>query len=285
MRIRSNRNVNIVAFYQGSGDSPVWIAKTSTHPSGIASLDAEMKALTSLGACTSLSVPRVLEWDDDKEHSCLIQTGVPGEPRAIVLSTHARAVPIDLRRAVAWLDEWQRVSPNGLPPLTISALLEKLSGGLETSSSPHLRSLGNHLARLSRVSSGSAIPVHGDLWAQNLLYTDRALSIIDWDGLTRGFPGQDLFFLLSTSTWICNSRVLPFAEACEHLFFSRNTVSEFLSETVRRWSLTPLDVQCAFYGFLAAKMVDDTFTEKAQIERLIAQLDRKTYPAPLVPLV
>ena len=169
--------------------------------------------------------------------------------------------------------------------MSVPALSSELAEELQTQSGYGglLDGIGEILRNAASADNRPAPLIHGDFWAMNVLFSDRLVSVIDWDHFGPGFPLEDLFSFVVYQEYVTQNRYCTTPEAYAHCFFSDSPVCRFVSRQVAN-GFSPDQGRLYFYGFVGRKICRGT-TPVNEWRALLERLAAAGYPAPCTRII
>lgn len=177
---------------------PAIVAKLLQSPDAVQRGRNEARALMELTPYRSeLGTPDLLFSYDLPAHAFVFgQSGVPGYPLRDELSPFDRE---ECERQLSLIEPWlarfhSRVPSTGSAATALNDLIRSCRENLAARQpKPGVEALldaaDQALPRLEQVPS---TPVHGDLWASNVLESKDAVAVVDWTEFRVGGPTEDL---------------------------------------------------------------------------------------------
>lgn len=251
MRIPMDEGALVLAF-RHSHPHPEWVAKRASGERSRERLRVEKQVLEQLQPWQAqLRVPALLDWDDDGEECCLLQTGVAGQIDALTLPAAGR-LPPRFRIAAQWLESFQNLA-QPLVSIHLRELtrqwLDEVAAAPDSFSAPLWEQV-----RILTAPALPAMPVHGDFWDGNLLFDGNRLSVVDWSGFGSGTPLQDLLTLLFRAPVTRRGRLLASWDAFVYTFFTPSPARALLVDWAARRGLGVEGARFCFYLFLAHRL-------------------------------
>ncbi|HWG37789.1 MAG TPA: phosphotransferase [Terriglobales bacterium] len=288
--------------------APRWIAKFASGAHACARLRSESAALSALEPWSSrLGLARQLAWREAEagEPACLLQSGVPGFARPWRWRGGNSALPRGLDQAIAWLQHFQacRFSWLPWPALTLGQLAEQALADRARHIAAHpewasmLGAIPEVLLAPPGISHEPAVPVHGDFWSGNLLFSGRsrspAIAVIDWSGFAPGTRWHDLLTLLANLRCGTMRRSLGRAQAWEAVFYATGRARDMLLRWAGLSGASGATVGWAFHLFAQQRMAWELGlglqtrnpAERAQAMQewgeIVAAMAQRGFPSPL----
>ncbi|MGH9487359.1 MAG: phosphotransferase [Terriglobales bacterium] len=249
-----------------------WLAKTGYGEAACRRLRAEARALTMLaGHAGRLHLPELVGFREsgtgNAATACLVQSGMPGQIRIAAWSGRAWADfdPVT-EAALSWLGAWQQTN---LSPGPERVSLAELGARTATRADadmerfPQLAALLRWIPDLMSVGAvhNTAVAVHGDFWAGNLLLQSRGWGwklqlggVVDWSGFGAGSALDDLL------NWFTQLRCGPrrrrweAAETWLRVLFCAGRPRQCLRLWAGQVGYAPASARYAFYLFVARRL-------------------------------
>jgi hypothetical protein len=210
--------------FTGNSPSPSTVAKSSSTTADLGGND-ESLLLARLGPCAQragIQVPHVLRNLRDTDHTTVIQTGLPGQPVAMLLESQPRQLWPIIDRLVAWLERWNRCTQSTRRP-SIEYLDREILGPARMIL-PEVAGGEGYLDWLKHrcfITANETVPfvaAHNDLTMWNILYGNGgSLGVVDWEAARQiGYPLADFSYAMTDALFTVEGSVdRPAAfEAC-----------------------------------------------------------------------
>jgi hypothetical protein len=301
VRWNSDSGLAIVTALDRDG-SPSWILKRAHDPQQVACVRREWRALMYLRPwAPKLGIPEVLEWCDQGDEVCLIQTPLVGSrlhPRVSLVSAELAS---GLGAALDWLGEFQESVPAPAGETIERIAVRWLQ---QCGREPAAAGIGRELERfvadhLDCARGLPAVAAHGDFWHGNLIASGGCIQVFDWSGFSEATPLCDLITLVLRADVRYRWRAATLAERFHALLIDPDVpVARALAARfhLRPLALTPEQFRFCLYFELAKRLrwelglaeqprrAEDIARAESEWRPLIAALARSNFPPPLMGL-